>query len=241
MSIPARILRAHEQDRAPAEYALTEREQRRHERILASAQCLMSAYGRANIAFRELAIALRMGSSTLRFHLADLDALLGEILFRHLQALAAAIGRVQTDPKPARRAAYLAYTRGALGGLTEAHLLFVRDRHLLPPDLLEGLEAARSSLGEWLAGDMADEALLLLDSPIFSGARIEACLATKTAAPQASAAPSKSKPIAIPSKPALSALLTQAGFTPALPAPAQKPRDWVYAVGLPVAARGPPA
>jgi AcrR family transcriptional regulator len=223
MSIPTRILRARAQNRAPAEYALTARQQNRHEHIVATAQCLMSAYGSANIAFRDLAIALRMGSATLRFHFVDLDALLGEILSRHLHAVATVIGGIQpdaADPKAARRAAYLAYTRGADGGLTEAHLLLVRDRHLLPPDLLEGLEGMRRHIGELLAGDMADEALLLLDCPRMNGPRIEACLAALAAI----AAPTAPKPIDLPHNP--SAAL------PATPAARALPADWKHPIAM---------
>jgi AcrR family transcriptional regulator len=229
MSIPARILRARARDRAPAEYALTARQQNRHEHIVATAQYLMSAYGSANIAFRDLAIALRMGSATLRFHFVDLDALLGEILLRHLQALATAIGCIQpdgADPNPARRAAYLAYTRGAGGGLTEAHLLLVRDRHLLPPDLLDGLEGMRRHIGEQLAGDMADEALLLLDCPRMDGPRIEAYLA-------AIAAPTAPKPIDLPRIPSTALRVT--------PAARALPADWIHPIASPLATpRNPP-
>ena len=158
----------------------TERDRQQREHILTVAQALLARHGRHTISFTTLAAALRMAPATLRRHFIDLDALLGDILGRHLLALAAALGEIPFDhPDRARqkRAAYFTYTRGAFGGLTEAHLLYTRDRHLLPDDILTSLELTRDGLGDLLAGPNAREALLLLDTPYIPLANIEAMLA----------------------------------------------------------------
>jgi AcrR family transcriptional regulator len=256
MKTPPRILRAREQNRDPDAYEFTQRQSARHDRILAGSQCLLAEYGPDTIDFRDLATALRMATATLRFHFVDLHALLGTILRRHLRALAAALGKIPTDApnrQELQRAAYLAYTRTPLGGFTEAHLLFVRDRHTLPPDQRETIELTRFGLGTLLAGDLGEEALLLLDAPIVDAARIEVCLAALNA-PQAAepAAPHhdaerrpdsrpKEQPLTEQSKPRPPPRRSAA--TPFLPAediPAEIPGDWIYAVGLP-GVRAPPA
>jgi len=145
----------------------------------------MAELGRGAITFTSMALALRMVRSTLRHHFCDLDELLAAILHRHLRRLAEAIGAAAAydDPNrlPKMRAAYLAHTRTLLGGYTEAHLLLVRDRHLLPADTLANIEAIRRDLGNILAYGHADEALDLLDSRFLAAARIEEFIAIITA------------------------------------------------------------
>jgi AcrR family transcriptional regulator len=214
MQTPARILRALADRRDPNPLILTERQRRREERILLLAQHLFATEGRTRISFTNMAIALRMATSTLRWHFADLEALLAAILHRHLQAVATHLAQIpQSTPgaEQLRRAAYLEYTRTGFGGLTEAHLLFVRDRHLLPDDELEPIESLRRSIGHLLAGQNGAEALLLLDAPHIDGARIELMLAALAPPREAQSSEAASCP-APPSttRPALEAPLSAA-------------------------------
>jgi AcrR family transcriptional regulator len=180
MQTNPRILRA-EADKFDRQQRFPdERDRQKRELILTAAQALLSRHGSHTITFRAMAAALRMAPATLRRHFFDLDALLGEILSRHLMDLSRHLGEIPfTDPDRARkkRQAYYSFTHGPLGGLTEAHLLFTRDRHLLPDDILSNLHQTREGLGELLAGPNGREALLLLDTPYITLANIEAMLA----------------------------------------------------------------
>ena len=176
---PARILRAtaeaHHIPPAP-----TPRQLAQQNRILAVAQTVMAEHGRDTITLTSMALALRIGRSTLRHYFCDLDALLAEILHRHLRRLADALGEIPYDDPDLhrkRRAAYLNATRTPVGGLNEAHLLLVRDRHLLPADLLPSVEAHRFSIGLAVAGPHAEQVLTLLDSPARHAEAIEDTLA----------------------------------------------------------------
>ena len=183
MNKPARILRAIAESRHQRPEP-TPRELEREERILAVAQTVMAEAGRHTITFSSMALALRMVRSTLRLHFCDLDELLAAILHRHLRRLSYALGEVPQDApdRPQKmRAAYLAATRTILGGYTEAHLLLVRDRHLLPPELLTSIDFIRHNLGDILAYGHAEEVLDLLDMRSLSAPRIEAHLALITA------------------------------------------------------------
>jgi len=178
--INPRILRAEADAFDRQQRFLPERDRQRREHILTVAQALLARHGRHAITFAAMAASLRMAPATLRRHFIDLDALLGEILSRHLLALSAAMGQVPfNDPDRSRkkREAYFTFTHGPFGGLTEAHLLYTRDRHFLPEDLLTGLEQTRDGLGEFLAGPNGREALLLLDTPYIKLANSEAMLA----------------------------------------------------------------
>jgi AcrR family transcriptional regulator len=219
MPIPARILRAAAEDiKRPDTGPSANRDH-----IIAVARCLMARHGRTEITFANLAIALCIGTTTLRNHFADLDALLGEILRRHLLALSNALGRIPTDaadPHKARRAAYYAFTRTALGGFTEAHLLLLRDSTLLPPDERETIDIMHQGLAALLGGPMGEEALDLLDMPRMALPRIETILATPTAAADYAAdyaAPAPESP-----RPPLQR-----------PADPEAPGAWIFSAGLP--------
>jgi AcrR family transcriptional regulator len=179
MTIPTRRLRALAQDRKPSAFPLTERQRAREENIVELATAILAEFGTHTITFSSLAIALRLSRATLRFHFCDLHALLADILHRHLMAISRALAAIPLDDPnlhPRRRAAYLEATRTPTGALNEAHLLLVRDRHLLPPDLLPAIELTRQGLGPMLAPRLADEALALLDTPALDAPRIEARL-----------------------------------------------------------------
>ena len=203
MRTPNRILRADAEqlERDPPD--LTPRELEQYTRILTLAEGIMARRGIHTMTLSGLAVALQMGHATLRRHFPDLDVLLATLIRLHLRKLARAIGQVpQEAPDRAQkmRAAYLACTRSDQGGFTNAHLLLIRDRHLLPDDLLTNIEAARNKLGETLAPGYAEEALGLLDMRALDAPRIEAALATIIAtAPkqpqQAAPAPKQAAPI----------------------------------------------
>ena len=200
MTAPARILRAIAESRHQRPEP-TPRELEREERILAGAQTAMAELGRGAITFTSMALALRMVRATLRHHFCDLDELLAAILHRHLRRLSYAIGEVPQDApdRPQKmRAAYLAYTRSDVGFHTDAHLLLVRDRTLLPEDLVTNIEAARRDLGDLLARGHAEAALNLLDTPSLDAPCIEAALAgiIATAAKQPKSAPPAPKQVA---------------------------------------------
>ena len=190
-----RICRAMVEDRLGAPIP-TERQRKREEKILAAGEQLMAHYGRSRITKRILAISLRLSPTTLTWHYTDIDALLAEILRRHLRTLAKAIGAVprEAPDRPAlMRKAYLDNTRGAFGRMSDAHLLLTRDRHLLPEDELEHIEASVQGLAEMIGGDHAEETLDLLDRPWITAARAEPILQTMAETlhhpPQQAAAP----------------------------------------------------
>jgi len=228
MTTPLRILRAKAQERNPAHFALTERQRVREETILDVAKYLIADEGLENVTFSRLARALRMSRNTLAFHFVDLPALLGQIIRLHLRALSAALGQIRADDPDRyrrRRAAYLAYTRTPLGGLTEAHLLLVRDRHTLPPDLRDGIEHIRHDIGKLLTDDMVEEAFALLDLPSIDAARVEARLGTPITPPA-----TKSPTIKAPA-PIMLASQT--------PPEEETPVNWIYRGGLTLAPSSP--
>jgi AcrR family transcriptional regulator len=242
MKIPARILRAHEIDHNREAYELTQAQQEREARIRAGAMRIFARFGFQNIAFRDLATALRMATATLRFHFTDLDALLADLLHAHLQAIACALGAVPRDapdPQAARRAAYLAYTRTGWGGLTDAHLVLVRDRHLLPPDLQDSIDQVHHGFGMHLAGDRGMEALVLLDNAALDPERIEAYLAPEKPAlpeqqPEQQPEQKPAQPRLPPPVQAETPIFQPAAWKPLLtrstafdPPPDDKPGEWV--------------
>jgi hypothetical protein len=115
----------------------------------------------------------------LRRWFCDVDHLLAEILVRHFDAISERLAAIPANV-PGRaaacRAAYLAATRTRDGALTEAHLLFMRDRHQLPPDEIGAVSTLRDRIGQQLAGAHGCIALGLLDMPELAGDQIEAML-----------------------------------------------------------------
>jgi AcrR family transcriptional regulator len=184
MEATARQIRAIAQNiPSTPEFPVTERDCKRHENIVECGRAALAEFGLRHIRITRFAIGLRMALSTVRRHFTDFDELLAEICRRHLQAIAKAFGDIDPeapDPARARRAAYIAHTRGPHGGLTQDHLLLTRDSPLLPPDELETIEATRRMLATNLAGpncDCPEKILSLLDNPAFDLAEIEALIA----------------------------------------------------------------
>ena len=236
MKTPARILRATIENRH-GRPTPTEREIAREDRFVAGAQTAFAEHRRDKTTVSAMARALRTSAAMLRHCFCDLDALLAEILHRHLSSLAKAFGEIPyNDPEThrKRRALYLALTRTALGGLTEAHLLLVRDRHLLPAELLTSIDFIRHNLGDILAYGHAEEALDLLDSRYLSAARIEEFVTIITAPepaepPIAAAAPLP--PAEPPTTPAHAANTLRGRLALALEPPPPDPTNDLYRFG----------
>ena len=159
-----------------ARLRLTARERERQEVIPPPARRVLVLHGRAGIRLADLATALGMAAGTIPPLLPRPGLPPGrDACAPTLMAISTAIGdALRGIPHDAAhrqgtaRAAYLAATRTVLGGHTEAHLLLLRERYHLPPDLLDTIEQTRAGLGEILAGEFATEALGLLDMPELS-------------------------------------------------------------------------
>jgi len=232
MRTPTRILRSEARNLNPARAELTEKQRARRQTILKLAETLLANHGRNTITLTSLAGALEISAATLRRYFVDLDALLGEILRNHLLALSRAIGDIPFDApdRHARcRAAYHAFTHTGYGALTSAHLLLTRDTHLLPDDERIPIEQTHQGFGTILAPICPEEALLLLDSPTLTLARIEAFLAPRLAQPATQA----KKPTLAPPVPE-----PHPDFPPE--ETEGKPGAWIYTAGIPLKSRSPP-
>ncbi len=164
--------------------SLTAREQDRQEQIVTAGRTLFAEFGASSFTLSAFALALRMSPAIIRRHFIDLDSLLVHILNRHLLTLSTVMGtlpRSANDRHAARRRAYLAHTRTPLGGLTEAHLILVRDRHLLPQTDRDRIETIRANLANLMAADHAGTVMELLDMPTMDLADIDAVLAARAA------------------------------------------------------------
>ena len=184
-----RLVRARADQIFGAPPTRTKHQQQIYDRIMLAAPTLLAEFGPIQITFAILAIGLRISTTTLRRHFVDIDDLLGTILLEHLGDVEDSISVIPDtapDPPHLRRQAYLAATRGQNNRLKAAHALLVQARHTLPPDLLDRIEHQRQRIGQALvespAGARADQTLLLLDNPAFSGSTIEAMLAAHAAA-----------------------------------------------------------
>jgi len=191
---PARILRTYADSLPNARRYRSPEEREMEDHILQAALPVLARSGRAYTSFSGLAFAIRVPLTKLRRHFADLDALLGELLTRHLRAISDELGKIpQNTPncQAARRSAYLAATRTPYGAPTEAQILLLRDRHALPPDVAEPIEAMRQSIGDLLAYPNGALALAMLDTPGTDPAHIETMFAalTPASAPKEEPAP----------------------------------------------------
>lgn len=179
MHIPFRTARSIADDLIGVPY-LTARQRERQANIITVATELFARYGKDHCTMGLLAHAVRIATHTLRWHFSDLDAVLHEILRAHLAGLAKYLGDVPYEApnyQQRKRAAFLEYTR-RYGGFTNQHLLLVRDRASLPPDLLDSIENTYQALGAGLAGDWGTDVLDMLDTQRLSPEEIEIRLAT---------------------------------------------------------------
>ena len=199
MQAATRSLRARIADTPGIRPPLSPREIDRRNAILRAATTLMADFPPFSFTLTQFATAIETSPATIRRYFVDMDGVLTEILSRHLLALATAIGQAASAAMDgtsaeddnaghgtarraaACRAAYLAHTRTPMGGLTQTHLLFTRDRFSLPPEDLARLNSIHLSLGEELGGLSAQDVLSLLDSPVLEPDEIESLLAARAA------------------------------------------------------------
>ncbi len=192
-----RQLRAEADDLPGNRPHFSARELDRRDRIVATATALMARHGRAALTLANFALAIRMSRQAIQRHFIGLDCILAEIIHRHLQSVARAIGEVPhtaPDPAAARRAAYVAATRTPWGAPTPSQSLLLQNRLSLPPDLADPIDQTRLALAAALApqGTDPETTLTLLDNPHLSPTEIEAMLAAL--APPAPAALPPPKP-----------------------------------------------
>jgi AcrR family transcriptional regulator len=223
MTTPTRILQATVDGLPGHRCRFTEKQRDRQEKILTAGLALMARHGRAGLTMAKFGLAVGMAPAAIRRLFVDIDSILSELLVRHLLAIFQALGEIPADApgrKPALRAAYLAATRTADGRLTEPHILLLRERHSLPPDLAGEIERTRDSLGEVLAGPDGPAALALLDTPGLAPSRIEAMLAAldpPDATQTRQSAPAETKPhpvILTPASVTRQDLLSSASIAP---------------------------
>jgi AcrR family transcriptional regulator len=192
MITPPRILRDQADRLFSRKFHFSARQKDRETRILLAAEHFFAKHGFASVTFSNLALALAISPAALRQHFVDLDQLLGAILQNHLFSLTKTLVQITGTGDSlyaARRKAWFDATR-AMGALTDAHKLLIRERHNLPEDLREEIGNAYDALGEWLAPDDAPQVLALLDAEIADLPVIEAWLT----APLTKPAPKATRP-----------------------------------------------
>jgi AcrR family transcriptional regulator len=180
MHTPLRILRERAAEIPGVSPNFSPSELTRRATILRAGRTLMAEEGRSAFTLAKFAGMIWITAATIRRHFIDMDSLLFDILMDHLRSLSAALGAVPRsapDRPAACRAAYLAHTRTAWGGLTEAHRLFVRDRACLPPDDRAALERIHLGLGHFLGGESDVSTIQLLDTEILEAEEIEEIIA----------------------------------------------------------------
>jgi AcrR family transcriptional regulator len=193
MKIPPNLLRTQVEDFEHSPNWLSTKQLERQKRILNVGRHLLAIHGLRNLRICDLALAMKITAAAFRFHFADLDALLIEILKEHGKSINKAIGDIlHTDPDALakRRAAYLAATRATLGNLNEAQLLLTRDAPLLSEENYTAIQQSHDQFGIILAGKLDPEvALTLLDAPRLDPARIHTMIATLEGSDPACLAP----------------------------------------------------
>ena len=197
MHISPRVIRAEAEALGCLPKFLTDKQREQRDNIQRLGRSILAKNGRDRVRFIDIAVGLNITKAALRRHFVDIDALLGNILLRHLRALVAEIAKIPHDAPDRdrkRRAAYIAFTRTPMGGLTQDHLLLVRDLKLLPEDERIPLEVLRDDVGRIVAGDHFEVALELLDLPHFDAAYVEAKLAAHMAPPRRAATPRDFEP-----------------------------------------------
>ena len=156
----------------------------RREALLGAARTVLVEFGRDTFSIPQFAQAIDCSAHTLRRFFIDLEALLAEILNKHLQGISDAMSqfpRACADWPAARRAAYLAFTRKAFGTLTTDHFIFTRDYLTLPTEERRVIEDFHDTLGSMLGGISARDTLSLLDDPAIDADEIEILIARRVA------------------------------------------------------------
>lgn len=194
MPTAPRHLRSRADEIPGSRYFATERELATIDRIIAVATVLFHEEGRHNVTLAGLAHALHMTPAAIRRLCSDLDAIFFRILRTHVMDVARTVGIEAPWNQPGRppraRAAYWRATRDGRGALKPEHVLLLRDRHLLPAELLEKIEDLRLDQAKVLdPGTQTGLARDLLDMQQLTAEAVEAMLpACDTAFAQALAA-----------------------------------------------------
>ena len=197
--IPDRILRAEADELYDRTQDWRPKTHKRHEYIRNIGLTLLARHGSARVTFKSLARAVALSPQTLSMHFIDLDAFIEDLLLNHLYTLAEAVTPIQGKTPAdyaARRQAWLAATRTEDGEFTPAHTILLRDRHLLPEDLVEEIDGAYQGIGAHLAPEDTD-ALSLIDRRTTTKANVEALFPAtpaKLPAPTAKPAPARLAP-----------------------------------------------
>jgi AcrR family transcriptional regulator len=168
MKIIARHIREHQENSPNPRNRLSEKDLAMREEILVDARRHMARFGADSFSMAALATGIEVAVSAIIRHFCDMDYLLFKILVHHLDNIArhlAAVPLETANRQAALRAAYVNAIRTGMGGHSEGHTILLRDRHHLPPDLLEQIEARYYHLGEMLGGNFADAVLRVLEIP----------------------------------------------------------------------------
>jgi AcrR family transcriptional regulator len=168
MKIIARHIREHQENSPNPRNRLSEKDLAVREEILVDAKRHMARFGADSFSMAALATGIEVAVSAIIRHFCDMDYLLFKILVHHLDNIArhlAAVPLETANRQAALRAAYVNAIRTGMGGHSEGHTILLRDRHHLPPDLLEQIETRYYHLGEMLGGNFADAVLRVLEIP----------------------------------------------------------------------------
>jgi AcrR family transcriptional regulator len=198
----ARHIRALVEHLPGARQPPTPAQQDRQTYILQAGRLAISQFGFESITLSQFSLGLRLTPSQIRWHYPDLENLLGAIFRDHLKTIGNAIDDSVHDPNDpdlhqAARAAYFAATRDANGSFTEAHRLFLRDRHHLPEDEAKSVDLYAGMLARALGGDTCGMAAMdLLNTETHTLADIEDAMAGLISAePAAGPAPTIINPL----------------------------------------------
>jgi AcrR family transcriptional regulator len=121
---------------------LNKRQQARENRIIAIATAFIARFGRARLTPRILAEAMCISPAALRWHFADIDALIGEILRRHLNQVIEALTAIPEGPHRAAAMRQAAEAARSENGVTvPAYTVLLEQLAALPEDLRVDIEA----------------------------------------------------------------------------------------------------
>ncbi len=211
---------------------LTGREYERYQEILQESPALLMHHPRSTLTFAMVAISLRTTATTLRRYFADIDDLIGNILLRELQRITEAFAKVPRGPGRAAecRKLYFDLTRTGSWDHNPVHRLMIRDRHDLPCDLRDPIDAIRHALGVTMAGDFAEGLLGMFEQAYLSleevDAAADAIIRIRAASHPCADAPDQAPPPAMPpllAAPEQAAQPEQAPDLPREPAPQTRP------------------
>ena len=234
--VPARMIRAVVAD--IIQHVPSKRELAQMEHIEAAAIELFADRGPYTLSLNNFARQIGISPHAVGRIYLDREHLLGEILRKHITALMTELSRIaeNTPNRPMHcRAAYHRLTRGADGKLTKVHFILGRYLHFLPPDELAPTEIMRADLKAMLgAGQLGEQAAILLDGGFATLDRIEGMLAVFAEFPEPDEA------AAVLPQPAANQDQPRRATSPPMPTPYQTPARRSERAAAPIAAGAPP-